>query len=96
MTMTLNKNDLFCALCFLRARRGTVKNFTASGEMRDWPAKCFQFFPPVSISPTISSRHHQAQTNLTRCGIFRGKVSRRKTQTNKNRLEERTLPAPNS
>jgi hypothetical protein len=34
--------------------------------------------------------------NLTRCGIFRGKISQPKTQTNKNRLEERTLPAPNS
>jgi hypothetical protein len=34
--------------------------------------------------------------NLTGCGIFRGKVSPPKTQTNKNRLEERTLSAPNS
>jgi hypothetical protein len=36
------------------------------------------------------------KNNLTRCGIFRGKISQRETQTNKNRLEERTLPAPNS
>jgi hypothetical protein len=35
-------------------------------------------------------------TNLTGGGIFRGKVSQPKTQTNKKRLEERTLPAPNS
>ena len=34
--------------------------------------------------------------NLTRCGIFRGKVSQPKTQNNKNCLEERTLSAPNS
>jgi len=34
--------------------------------------------------------------NLIRRGIFRGKISRRKTQTNKNRLEERTPSAPNS
>jgi hypothetical protein len=33
--------------------------------------------------------------NLTRCGIFRGKISQRKTQTNKKLLEERTLLAPN-
>jgi hypothetical protein len=36
------------------------------------------------------------KNNLMRRGIFRGKISRRKTQTNKNRLEERTPPAPNS
>ena len=35
-------------------------------------------------------------TNLTGGGIFRGKVSQPKTQTNKKRLEERTLSAPNS
>jgi hypothetical protein len=34
--------------------------------------------------------------NLKRCGIFRGKILQRKTQTKKNRLEERTPPAPNS
>jgi hypothetical protein len=34
--------------------------------------------------------------NLTRCEIFRGKVSRRKTRNQNNRLEERTPPAPNS
>ena len=34
--------------------------------------------------------------NLTRRGIFRGKISRRKNQTKNNRLEERTPPAPNS
>ena len=34
--------------------------------------------------------------NLMRREIFRGKILRRKTQTNKNRLEERTPPAPNS
>ncbi|HEU6448344.1 MAG TPA: hypothetical protein VFV23_07910 [Verrucomicrobiae bacterium] len=33
--------------------------------------------------------------NLTRCGIFRGKISLRKIN-NQNHLEERTLPAPNS
>ena len=31
---------------------------------------------------------------LNRCEIFRGKISRWKTQTNKKRLEERTLLAP--
>jgi hypothetical protein len=36
------------------------------------------------------------KNNLTRCGIFRGKILQRKTQTKKNRLEERTPPAPNS
>jgi hypothetical protein len=36
------------------------------------------------------------KNNLMRCGIFRGKIPQRKTQTNKNRLEERTPPAPNS
>jgi hypothetical protein len=35
-------------------------------------------------------------THLTSGGIFRGKVSQPTTQTNNNRLEERTLPAPNS
>jgi hypothetical protein len=34
--------------------------------------------------------------DLTGCGIFRGKVSQPKTQTNKKCLEERTLSAPNS
>jgi len=34
--------------------------------------------------------------NLNGGGIFRGKISRPKTQTNKHRLEERTLPAPNT
>jgi hypothetical protein len=29
-------------------------------------------------------------------GIFRGKISRQKTQTNKNRLEEKPPSAPNS
>jgi hypothetical protein len=35
-------------------------------------------------------------SNLTRGGIFRGKISPWKTQNNKNRLEERTPLAPNS
>jgi hypothetical protein len=43
------------------------------------------------FKPAVKSKN-----NLTRCGIFRGKISRWKTQTNKNRLEERTLSAPNS
>jgi hypothetical protein len=34
--------------------------------------------------------------NITRCGIFRGKVSQRKTQNHKKRLEERTLSATHS
>ncbi len=33
--------------------------------------------------------------NFKRCGIFRGKVLQPETQTNKNRLEERTPSAPN-
>jgi hypothetical protein len=36
------------------------------------------------------------RNNLTRGGIFRGKVSQRKNQNNINRLEERTPPAPNT
>jgi hypothetical protein len=32
--------------------------------------------------------------NLTRHGIFRGKISSRKNQTNQSDLEERTQPAP--
>jgi len=36
------------------------------------------------------------RNNLTRGGIFRGKISQRKNQNIINRLEERTLPAPNS
>jgi hypothetical protein len=35
-------------------------------------------------------------SNLTRGGIFRGKVLPRKNQNHINRLEERTPPAPNS
>jgi len=34
--------------------------------------------------------------NLTRHEVFRGKISRRKNQTNQTDLEERTLLAPNS
>jgi hypothetical protein len=36
------------------------------------------------------------RNNLTRGGIFRGKVSQRKNQNKINRLEERTPPAPNT
>jgi hypothetical protein len=37
-----------------------------------------------------------SKINLTRCGIFRGKVSQWKNQPNQTDLEERTQPAPNS
>jgi len=58
--------------------------------------EAFLIFPAISSFGDGFTQATMNKKNLTRGGIFRGKISQRKTQTNKNRLEERTLSAPNS
>jgi len=95
MTPQPDKNNLFsrfvscvirCGL--LRIRPQAAGCTRAGGELVMTPV-FFRFdgdFQPV-LPDAI---------NLNGGGIFRGKISRPETQTNKNRLEERTLSAPNS
>jgi hypothetical protein len=57
--------------------------------------KAHPVFPAGFIFTDAFNPAPAGKINLTRGGIFRGKVSQRKNQTNKNRLEERTPSAPN-
>jgi hypothetical protein len=56
--------------------------------------RLLQLFPDVTADNFIPLPVNKM--NLTRCGIFRGKISSRKDQQNKTDLEERTQLAPNS
>jgi hypothetical protein len=56
----------------------------------------FLTFPAGRNFSAAFSQATMNEINLTRRGIFRGKISPRKTQTKNNRLEERTPLAPNS
>jgi hypothetical protein len=95
MTMKSNKNILFSRFVSCVRRAGLLMILPQA-------AGCALAGEPILISPAgfgFNDRFQPAlpsAANLTRGGIFRGKVSRRKTQTNKKCLEERTLPAPNS
>jgi hypothetical protein len=53
-------------------------------------------FPAVRNFSGGFTQATAGRINLTRSGIFRGKISQRKNQPNKTDLEERTLQAPNS
>jgi hypothetical protein len=94
MKLTLNKNESFARFVSCVCGAGLLKNLSEA-------AGCTLTDGALRIS-TVSFGFDNdfisavANTNiLTRRGIFRGKISRRKTQTNKNCLEERTPLAPN-
>jgi hypothetical protein len=94
MMLTSDKNDSFTRFASCVRGAGLIKILSQmarramDGEgLSDFSAgKRFT----DDFKPTVKGKN-----NLTRRGIFRGKILRRKTQTNKNRLEERTPPAPN-
>jgi hypothetical protein len=94
MKLTLNKNESFA--CFVSCVRGTglLKNLSeAAGCVLTGGTRIIS---TVSFGFDNDFTSAVANTNiLTRCGIFRGKIPRWKTQTNKNCLEERTPLAPN-
>jgi hypothetical protein len=94
MKLILNKNELITRFVSCVRGVGLLKNLLEA-------AGCTLTGGTLRIS-TVSFGFDNdftsavANTNiLTRRGIFRGKISRRKTQTNKNCLEERTPLAPN-
>jgi hypothetical protein len=94
MTLTLTENDFLtrfvsCArgagLLKIRSRVARRAMDGEAGSILPAGLRFTDDFRPAVIN----------EINLTRRGIFRGKIPRRKTQTKKNRLKERTLPAPN-
>jgi len=94
MKLTLNKNEIFARFASCVRGAGLLKNSSevAGRTLADGVLR----ISTVSFGFDNDFKSAVANTNiLTRRGIFRGKISRRKTQTNKNRLEERTPPAPN-
>jgi hypothetical protein len=94
MKLTLNKNEIFARFASCVRGAGLLKNPSEAAEcaLTDGALR----ISTVSFGFDNDFKPAVANTNiLTRRGIFRGKISRRKTQTNKNRLEERTPPAPN-
>jgi hypothetical protein len=95
MTLTLDKNDVFERFVSCVRDAGLIK-ISAQVARRAMDGDGLSDFSAGKrfaddFKPAVKDKN-----NLTRRGIFRGKISRRKTQTNKNRLEERTPPAPNS
>jgi hypothetical protein len=95
MTLTLDENDFFArfAPCLRGAGLIKIKTEAARRAMGGDGLSVLSAEKRFTddFTPAVMGKN-----NLTRRGIFRGKVSRRKTRTNKNRLEERTPPAPNS
>ena len=95
MTLTFNKNDGFARFVSCVNAAGLLK-ISLQVARRVCSSKTHPVFPAGfkftdGFNPAAASRN-----NLTRGGIFRGKVSQRKNQNIINRLEERTPLAPNS
>jgi len=93
--LTLAKNDSFARFAPCVCGAGLIKILSQVAR-RVMGGVRFSVFSAGKrftddFKPVVKSKN-----NLTRREIFRGKISRRKTQTNRNRLEERTPPAPNS
>jgi hypothetical protein len=95
MKLILDKNDYFTRFASCVGDAGLVKVLSqvARRAMDGDGLSVFNAGKRFTddFKPAVNN-----DNNLMRCGIFRGKISRRKTQTNRNRLEERTPPAPNS
>jgi hypothetical protein len=94
MKLKLNKNESFARFASCVRGAGLLKNISeaAGFTLTDGTLR----ISTVSFGFDNDFTSVVANTNnLTRRGIFRGKISRRKTQTNKNCLEERTPLAPN-
>jgi hypothetical protein len=94
MKLTLNKNEIFARFASCVRGTGLLKNSSevAGRTLAGGVSK----ISTVSFSFDNDFKSAVVNTNiLIRRGIFRGKISWRETQTNKNRLEERTPPAPN-
>jgi hypothetical protein len=95
MTATIHKNESFAR--FVSCVRGAgllmISSQVARRAMNGEGLSIFSAGKRFTddFKPVVTDKN-----NLTRCEIFRGKVPQRKTQTNINRLEERTLSAPNS
>jgi len=94
MKLTWHKNELFARFVSCVRGAGLLKNLLeAVGRTLTHGALRFS---TVRFGFDNDFTSVVANTNiLTRCEIFRGKISRWKTQTNKNCLEERTPLAPN-
>ena len=94
MTLTFNKNDGFTRFVSCAESAGLLMILSqaarcvSNSQMHPVFPDGFKFTGGFKTPPT-------RRNNLTRGGIFRGKVSQRTNQNNVNRLEERTLPAPN-
>lgn len=94
MKLILNKNEIFARFASCVRGVGLLKNSSevAGRTLADGVLR----ISTVSFSFDNDFKSAVVNTNIfTRRGIFRGKISWRKTQTNKNCLEERTPSAPN-
>jgi hypothetical protein len=94
MTLTFDKNQLIMRFASCVRGAGLIKILTQVAR-RAMDGEGLSVFSAGKRFTDDFKPAVKGKNNLTRCGIFRGKISRRKTQTNKNRLEERTPPAPN-
>jgi hypothetical protein len=82
MTLTLNKNDVFARFVSCVDGAGLIK-ISAQVARRVMDGEGLSVFSAGKrftddFKPAVKDKN-----NLTRRGIFRGKISRRKTQTNK-------------
>ena len=95
MTLTLDKNEFFTRFVPCVRGAGLIKILSqvARRVMDGDGLSVFSAGKRFTddFKPAVMNK-----INLTRSEIFRGKILQRKTQTKKLRLEERTLPAPNS
>jgi len=95
MMLTLHKNDDFTR--FVSCAGGVrLIMILAQAVKRIGKQNAPPVFPDGRQFTCNSKPSLTSENNLIRSEIFRGKISQRKDQNNKKRLEERTLPAPNS
>jgi hypothetical protein len=94
MTLTFDKNQLIMRFASCVCGAGLIKILSQMAR-RAMDGDGLSVFSAGKRFTDDFKPAVKGKNNLTRRGIFRGKISRRKTQTNKNRLEERTPPAPN-
>jgi hypothetical protein len=94
MTLTPNKNQDFARFAPCARGAGLLK-IQPDAARRAMPGGTLSVLPGGNKFDDFK-RAVTGRNNLTRCGIFRGKILRRKTRNQNNRLEERTPPAPNS
>jgi hypothetical protein len=94
MTLIININDGFVRFVSCVAGTGLLMILLQAARCVS-DSQTHPTFPDGSKFTDGFKKPPTRRNNLIRGGIFRGKILRRTNQNNVNRLEERTLPAPN-